>query len=191
MNTVQLISIIPRSGIYLSAHGHGDDRRFARLFKETWLSLPLLARRMMLRHWHEERRGIGGFWGTPTTSPTIELLSGWFPTESSLWEAMDGMPEAEQPLAQVFGGGHTVRFWSTAVDDMPDDLARRLIAHELAHVHQFACGRSGVDCEADAEQLACSWGYPGGTIREWAAGGRSRRTDRRRKKPCRLRGGRA
>jgi hypothetical protein len=185
MNTVQLIPIIPRSGIYLSGHGHGDDRRFARLFKGTWLTLPLAARRKMLRHWrHDERRGIGGFWGTPTTSPTIELLSGWFPTESALWEAMDGLPEAEQPLAQTFGGGHTLRFWSRALDPMPDDLVRRLVAHELAHVHQFACGRSGADCEAFAEQLASCWGYPGGPIREWAAG-------RRRKKPCCLRGSRA
>jgi len=179
MNTVQLIPIMPRSGIYLSAHGHGDDGRFARLFKETWLALPLSARRRLLRHWwHDKRRGIGGFWGTPTTtSPTIELLSGWFRTESALWEALDGMPDEEPPFAQTFGGGHTLRFWSTAVDQMPDDLVRRLIAHELAHVHQFACGRLRVDCEADAGQLACCWGYSGEPIREWA--------DRRRKKPCR------
>lgn len=173
MNAAKLIPIIPRSGLYLCGHGHGDDRRFARLFRETWVSLPLTARRRMLKHWREdERRGMRGFWcmGPTQAYPTIQLLFSWFRTESDLYAALDLMPEEEpQPFAQVFGGGHTLRFLAAAVDRMPDDVVRRLIAHELAHVHQFASGGLGADCEDDAERLAGAWGYSDQPIREWDA----------------------
>lgn len=196
---VQLIPILPRSGLYLPQFGYADDRRFARIFRETWLSLPLWARRRMLRHWREDsRRVIGDLMVTKATrgkapsecpvgsvqdarihtmiSPKIELLPGWYGSECVLNVRLCEARELMQPLGQVLWGGHVLRFWSEAVGRMPDDIVRRLIAHELAHVFQHAVGYEEHfgyipdhdECELHTEEMADFWGFNGEAIHRWA-----------------------
>ena len=208
-STARLIPILPRSGLYLPQYGYGDDRRFARVFRDTWLALPLWARRRMLRHWREDQRRTSGLIATRATrgkpasyinffecpagwmwndeihtmiSPKIELVPYW----SGTTVYTDPVPVEirnpllpRQPLGQVLWGGHNLRFWSKATDRMPDDIVRRLIAHELAHVYQAAVGDEewcefdyapdSADRECHADGMADYWGFNGDAIDKWIA----------------------
>ena len=113
------------SGLYLEGYGAADDARFARVFSETWRSLPLWFRRRCVR-----------FWTTMRTHPdaivprieVADVMSDWFRDDSDIAIAQCGMM------------GRLLTFCGPVVDAMPDDVLRILIAHELAHVHQWASG---------------------------------------------------
>jgi hypothetical protein len=83
--------------------------------------------------------------------------------------------------------GHGLRFCSTDVDKTPDDVVRDIIAHELAHVRQFALGmRYGlegpwgmefigvdgekwgdiidIDIEEGAAEIMGYWGFDPGSL---------------------------
>jgi hypothetical protein len=69
--------------------------------------------------------------------------------------------------------GHRIVFWSKIVAAYPDNLVRDLIAHELAHVYQWAlCGESEdydnpLADEEDADWLMQRWGFDPDAINDW------------------------
>ena len=150
--------LAPRQPVYLFAP-HGDGVRFARLWGETWRRLPLGVRRALLRHWRSPeaiRYGV-------LQPPLIELLEDWGVRE-------DG------DLGAVSRGGHQIRFAADVVDAMPDDIVRDLIAHELAHVYQWAIGEDMtpdpefgfLDIEECADEMVRDWGFGVESIDDWS-----------------------
>jgi hypothetical protein len=98
------IPIQPSAGLWLLARGHGDDARFARLFRTAWLRVPPGCRRRMVAHWrradalvrhrigvprplrrgeHDPRPAPPGWpWPVAETwpilvTPRVELVYGW------------------------------------------------------------------------------------------------------------------
>lgn len=116
--------------------------RFVRLFRETWRLIPLTHRRSILRHWR--RRGYVA---------TIEIATYW----SGFRPQVSG---------QCSLMGHQVRFYSHFVRLASDDDIRYVIAHELAHVWQWATkpdtrpagpARASDAWEAEARRLGLEW----------------------------------
>jgi hypothetical protein len=76
-------------------------------------------------------------------------------------------------MAECSRSGCRIRFWSRIVAAMPDALVCDLIAHELAHVFQWASGRNlseEVDTytvEENADWLVERWGFSSHAIDEW------------------------
>lgn len=191
----KLIPIVPQSGIYLYPHGFGNERRFAKVFRDTWWLLPPDARRRILKHWREDCwRLLGGVldWEaacanseTPIhdstsrhiISPRIELLPGYSDGTKILKRAL-----RNQPLASVFAFGHILRFHSTRVERMPDEIVQLVVVHELAHVHQYSVEmeylfnnrRNSEHVEEDAMLLAWQWGFDERRLGDWIVMSRSR-----------------
>ncbi len=68
--------------------------------------------------------------------------------------------------------GHKIQFWSKVVRHLPDGVVRDLIAHELAHVTQWARGQdlNTDDCfmvEFEADELIEEWGFSSESIDDW------------------------
>jgi hypothetical protein len=135
------IPLLPRPGITLFATD-GEGERFADLFRQTWRRLPLFVRRRSLKHWR------GGIYPYQMVSPLIEVLPGWSRRETG------------RGLRGTWGfasyQGHKLQFWSKIVAAFPDALVMDLIAHEMAHVFQWACGwdlneMDNFEVEADAD----------------------------------------
>lgn len=68
--------------------------------------------------------------------------------------------------------GHSLVFCSGIVDIYPDELVRDLIAHELAHVEQWASGwdidqADPFECEEDADGLVEDWGFSATAMDDW------------------------
>ena len=79
---------------------------------------------------------------------------------------------AEQAWPRVSPLGNLMRFWSEIVAVYPDSLVQDLIAHELAHVWQAACGwdlltASAYEAEEDADFVMESWGFHATAMDEW------------------------
>lgn len=121
----------------LQIHCWDDDgTRFVKLFRDTWKSLPLTVRRAILRFWREN-------------APLIELSNMWTPGNS---------------YGQVGRNGMQIKFRQEAFADFPTKAAHWVIAHELAHVYQKACGRppggeNEIENEDHADGLANEWGH--------------------------------
>jgi hypothetical protein len=173
--------ILKRQRVHLWAC-QGNGPRFASLFRDTWKRLPLWARRRILGHWRSGSDGRGNrfsLWG-----PTIELLDGW-----SCRDEGSGEPDSLRgDIACVGCAGHVLRFFAPIVDRMPDSVVCDLIAHELAHVIQYAFGarietdketcdrvfifpngdvcRPG-DLEIDADDMLVAWGLEVKSIDRW------------------------
>jgi hypothetical protein len=112
----------------------GDGDRFARLFTETWSRLPPDTQAGICTHWAKEE----------DQEVRIEL-SNW-------------LRKSLNRDAQVALLGYELMFDAAEVDRMPDPVVKALIAHELAHVFQYATGRNlKEDLESDAEDLVCEW----------------------------------
>ncbi len=130
----------------------GDATRLERIITDVWRGLSTGAREAIATFW---RNG----------DPKVEL--------SNLWDS-------ENCNAKLRGDGCTIKVSEEAFRNMPDDVARYVIAHELAHVFQKANGiwvRSGDDggplsferegvhwgdeprLEDDADQTAGKWGF--------------------------------
>jgi hypothetical protein len=117
-----------------------DGRCFVKLFRDTWRKLPLSVRCTVLQFWRENANEGG---------PLIELSNLWVPHDS---------------YGQVRNAGMVLKFRQEAFSCFPPQAARWVIAHELAHVYQKACGLSpgGKDEETNehhADNLAKEWGF--------------------------------
>jgi hypothetical protein len=165
-----IVPIQPRNRVYLTVFGGGDGPRFARLFRETWVRLPLSVRRKLLAHWR--KGGTLGF----IVSPDVELSD--YPFGPG------------RTFGMVDHYGHRLRFRAKFVDPMPDNVVQDLIAHELAHVLQSAQGircvrkwtdgrakyvdSDGMDfggnfeIELSADEAMSRWGFNPESLDDWA-----------------------
>lgn len=141
--------ILPRSGLYLRETNMIDGARFARLFGEVWRTLPLFARRRMLRYFRGgkllERVLTGG--PSPAILITAEPLDG---AGLGSWQQKRG----------------AFLFWCEAVNHLPDIHLRTLIAHELAHCVLSASG-ADTDDEVWVRELNIEWGYDEDALDNW------------------------
>ena len=162
--------LLPRHGVKLHAPD-GGGARFAQLFRETWRRLPLYARRRILALWREpvDDRGQGIRPPADSVERRLEIEVAW--------------RGAQGDWACCRDRGHTIYFWTEFVSAIPDDLVPDLIAHELAHVHQWACGHdlaSGLaqtrmgwvefgtlEIEIDADEQADDWGSSSTALEDW------------------------
>jgi len=124
---------------------NNDGGQFVEVFRDTWKRLPLRVRRAMCGFWRQ---------GTTEYEPQIELSDCWSP---------------ESSYAQVTRAGMEVKFRQEAFACFPREAAQWIIAHELAHVFQKACGRvPGGDAESEnekhADDLAREWGFDQGCL---------------------------
>jgi hypothetical protein len=110
-----------RGGLQLLPNGltcqvyDGDGHRFVRLFREAWRHVPAPAKRRITRYWNAP---IG---------PRMELIRWW----------SGHLPRV---MGQVSLLGRQVRFHAPYIDRASDADVRYVIAHELAHVLQWANG---------------------------------------------------
>jgi hypothetical protein len=176
LNAGTVLAIDRRQQVYLRPF-QGDGPRFVRLFRSTWRRLPLWARRRILGFWHDADDAMANL---VLHSPHIELLDGWSKRQG---EGLRG------DVGCVSHGGHFLQFHAPVVDLMPEPLVCDLIAHELAHVHQDACGirlksvesdgtivyedaRGGVymagELEEEADATMVSWGFDDEAMDQWA-----------------------
>lgn len=149
--------LMPRHGAYLLDF-KSKGERFARLFRETWVRIPLYARRYILKHWKSD--DVLRF--AVRYSPSIELADTW-----------DGKKPGDAGWAHR--GGHSLRFARRRVEKMPDEVVCDLIAHELAHVFQWAIGEDlnsldAFNIEIIADEIMESWGFDAESIDRWAVG---------------------
>jgi hypothetical protein len=140
----------------VSTHGR-DGVRFVGLFRRCWDAIPEVDRQTILDYWdrHESRRTV-----------SFELSNKW--------------GDHVQSHAQVREGGYRVRFNAESFSIMPERPALFIIAHELAHVHGWASGKSRAllksileantdksvalqtfetESDANANALAVQWGF--------------------------------
>lgn len=123
---------------------HGDGARFLELMRKTWVAIP-----------HEARSAIHAF--LLATTASIELPNSWR-HQATAYGHVDYDFDGSSILAI------TVRFHPEAIEHFPTQAAQWVIAHELAHVYQKACGRlpGGEDekeNEDHADNLANKWGF--------------------------------
>lgn len=160
--------IDPEHGLYLKAHGHGNERRFARLFREVWRQLPIQDRDSMLAHWANwspaDEHGMGH------VSVSLENLS---------------RLRHDRAVGDCAGMGMELKFYARVVDQLPDPLVRYVIAHELAHVLQVSRGQQlspptghplgdkvaylTNPVEPEADSIARTWGFDGVGFDRWLA----------------------
>lgn len=177
MSDVHRFRVVPRQPVYLSAPREGGER-FARLFTETWRRLPLGVRRRILGYWRTD------LYAFPPSTPSIELLADWPHRQAG--------PDLLGTLGACSGCGHSLRFWAKIVAIMPDDLVRDLIAHELAHVYQWARGWDldivgNCKAEEDARRNVECWGFSSTAFFEWKrSNGINKAIDLDKLSPCQL-----
>jgi hypothetical protein len=131
--------IVPRQNIYLRESPLIDGERFARLFKEVWQRISLGARRHLLRNFREGQSFESDLTGGP--SPAI-VITPYYPDcgESDLESAVG------QWTGQKWGRQRGVfSFWAHAVNILPDEHLRTLIAHELCHCFVDEVGGDTLD----------------------------------------------
>ena len=116
----------------------GED--FVLRFRETWDCLPATDQQQIVEFWRQEEFLL-----------VIALLDDWPP------ESVDG---------QVGMQGYEVKFRAESFRHFPKKAARWVIAHELAHVIQWATNRcrdpdqiSSGENEQDADRIAEGWGF--------------------------------
>lgn len=120
-----VIPICKESELFLVRHGHGDDERFAAIFRAMWDRIPKEARKLLERFWWSDgHRRCTAFWG-----PEIELLDDW-----------EGRAKfvAATVLVDKQRIKFRMKFWAPFFTAIPDDSAQIWMAHEMAHVYQFA-----------------------------------------------------
>jgi len=154
-----VLPIIRRSGLFFHHFGDGDAKLFASAFAETWRSIPLSARRRLLKYWRDTKpQGCEYKW------PSIELSSAQT-HDFSCGNSGDAIARLEFTMFLYFN--------SSAMDILPLPEYKFTIAHELAHVHILAGpGREEhladvVACkdlefswaEQDADEVADYWGF--------------------------------
>jgi hypothetical protein len=138
--------LLPRHKVRLLYTVPADGQRFARLFREVWKRMPLGARRAILKHWK-----AGSRWHRPDDGYGYPCEGFSLDAEETA-EYSQGNSGA-RAMAQVDRDGHQLRFLWPAIKDGSDDQIRYCIAHELAHVYQFALGYADELSEEDARWL--------------------------------------
>ena len=119
------ITICEEAELHLVRHGHGDDEHFAAVFLAMWDRIPEEVQELLKRFWWSDgHRRCTAFWG-----PEIELLDDW-----------EGRGKYTAASMQVVNNriSFRMKFWATFFAATPDDIAQIWIAHEMAHVYQFA-----------------------------------------------------
>jgi hypothetical protein len=120
-----VIPIREESELFLVRHGHGNDERFATVFRAMWERIPKETRAILERFWWSDgHRRCTTFWG-----PEIELLNDWEGREK--YSAATVLIDKERIKFRM-------KFFSAFFAAIPDDIAQIWIAHEMAHVYQFA-----------------------------------------------------
>ena len=162
----EFMPIVPSSRLWLPRLGIGDDKRFAAIFRDTWPRIPLKARRLMVNHWRKSEPiwAIQGFW-----SPMIQLADDW--------EFSDRTVRHPKDFAACGRNGHSLFFYAPLVDAMPGHHIQELIAHELAHVIQYALGEpSSTDrtlprwcdeAESHADEIMELWDFDPWAMDDW------------------------
>jgi hypothetical protein len=153
------LKLVPRHPLYLFAPNGGGDR-LARLFHETWRRVPLGPRRAMLGYWRTEADQ------RMSLTPTVDLLNDW--------SSRRGRRGLRGDKAETSERGCKLRFWTKIIAVYPDELVLDLIAHELAHVYQWAVDAMPTDgwdavllAEEDADFLMESWGFSATAMDDW------------------------
>ena len=120
-----------------------SNPRFDGMFVNVWKSLPLAARRRMLRYFRSS-----------TPIPFVVALT-------------PQIDDDQHTLGIWKSGSRCFLFWSEAVERLPDTLLRTLIAHELAHCCIDAYGHSDNNDEEFARELSTTWGYDEEALDDW------------------------
>lgn len=167
----EYLPIVPSSRLWLAARGDGNRPRFAGLFAATWRQIPLWGRRACVKHWREDPFPFQqGLW-----SPLIELAADW--------ELSDRCWRQPKDMGVCGRNAHSLYFYQPLVDALPPQHVSELIAHELAHVVQYAKGwieRNSVDAPNDrstprlfddneiaADEIMEEWGFNPDGLEEW------------------------
>src|SRR5579862_9753745 len=132
LSKLKAIQIAP--GIYLlkQTTPHGDESRLAERFRHTWNTLPENVQRKMAEHWSKTNLvrppnvGSSATLKTTAWAPMVQVKSEW------LDKNMPGV------AAHTGFEGNLIEFSGPILDRLPDRLRDVVIAHELAHVWQFA-----------------------------------------------------
>lgn len=139
MTKMPIVAVRRPSHLYLHRCDGDGGSRFIDLFHRSWERLPEGVRRRLLYYWTTHR----------ADGPRIELLDDW--------------PDRGTATACVDRRGHRIRFFAPDMaSDAGDEAIMGVIAHELAHVHQWAVRRKPADYDAgeeDADALSERWGF--------------------------------
>jgi hypothetical protein len=145
------IALMPSSGLHLN-HYYCDEataRRFADVFRETWLQIPMADRRAMVKDWRDCKAEMVSTGINEATRATLAQM--FYPSISIDTFIQDQDARDEMPLGCFFRKyGRSIQFWSPAVEIMPDDVLSNLIAHELGHAYLKATGEAD---EINAESI--------------------------------------
>jgi hypothetical protein len=142
---ITVLDLTPSVHLQFRVKG-GDGDRFARLFQEVFSRLPDNDRGIILRHWAE------------AVYLSLELSNSW--------------ADHAEKLGNSAACGWELQFNAEEVDLAPEDAVRCLIAHELAHVYQYASGINrtpGFEFESDAYERVKAWGFERRTWGNWEA----------------------
>lgn len=115
----RFVPISPADRLYLTALGHGNDVRFARLFRDAWSHIP-----------QEDRDPMTGYWRP------LERIPGLLGISITLENLRAMRSRKENGVCELDGA--LLKFYAPVVDLMPPRHVRALVAHELAHVLQAA-----------------------------------------------------
>ena len=156
--------------VLLPAHGvtctvfYGNGAAFADVFRSTFARLPLYARRRILKHWRKTAEAQRIAVHNP---PHIEFVKAGLC--SPLWRDSTGRERKRPAVAAVTRRGFAMHFGAELFDAMPPNVAADVIAHELAHVYEFARGVDDepLDAELAADALMDEWGFDADSIDRW------------------------
>lgn len=181
--TDRLIAIAETAKLFLTQWGHGDDYRFADLFQQAWNRIPSTRRFSLTMYWGHQGYAHGLVCGTShpggpySTSPRIELISGW--TDRDAIIPPDDRRWNQGPAGEVFACGYLLRFCAPCVDLMPPDVVQDVIAQALARCWQYADSvvhgtRRRWDpahLDQEADEMIRGWGFNPESAARWFAQG--------------------
>lgn len=153
------VPLLPRHGIVVEGV---SSPRFVRLFRKTWAMIPLAARRAILKHWRRRRPdGLALFLRHASPMQRAKIRAATRPSKRMNERRPTIRLSTRLRGAMVADLGHYVVFEAKFLDSLRPARACHVIAHELAHVYQYAIGtHDGMTydgAEADAERLAKAW----------------------------------
>jgi hypothetical protein len=141
-----------------------NGQAFAAILLKTWSKVPAAVRKEIVDHWT-----------TLDHELCLELSDSW-------------LPKRGDPNAEVTDIGCTMRFKAAVFQRMPEEAAMWLIAHELAHVYQYANAANEqkmkkwekerakgglakdvayMETENQADELARGWGFNFAAFCDW------------------------